>query len=126
MELADDDDQQHTAVEPVQQPVQQPHVIFPMANSGRLSLQKFNGLSTDNANRFLADFESYSVLHQLAGPANDARKVAAFHLHLAGPALTWFNALPPDQKNNWDQVLQVFVAHYIGNAQNNPALLAEA
>jgi hypothetical protein len=117
---------------PVNPPVDNPlyhavQPVLPVFNMAKISLPKFSGLSTENAERFLLDFQSYSTLNQLAGLANDARKVAAFHLHLTGPALTWFNALPAIQRDTWEHLELSFNAQYVLlNAQNNPALVAEA
>jgi hypothetical protein len=47
----------------------------------KLDLPKFGGLSSENARQFMADFESYATLKELA---QDNRIIAAFHLHLQG------------------------------------------
>jgi hypothetical protein len=54
------------------------------------SCRKFGGYPHENASQFIAEFESYATLHYIK-LCEDSRKIAAFHLHLSGPALTWFN-----------------------------------
>ncbi|CAC5423038.1 unnamed protein product [Mytilus coruscus] len=53
--------------------------------------RKFSAYPQDNAKGFFSEFESYALLHEL--PETDKRRIAAFHLHLKGPALTWYNSL---------------------------------
>ena len=62
----------------------------------------FSGYSNDNAKKFLSEFMSYALLHDLHD--YDGKKVAAFHLHLKGPALTRFNALSDFSKRKWESV----------------------
>ncbi len=62
----------------------------------RIQLPKFVGNSYDDAERFINTFEAFCVFNKLDG--NDQRKVAAFQLHIDGPALVWFNALDSVQK----------------------------
>ncbi|CAC5402261.1 unnamed protein product [Mytilus coruscus] len=56
--------------------------------------RKFAGYPKDNGTKFLREFESFCKLHEL--DILNEKTVAAFHLHLEGPALTWFNGLSPD------------------------------
>ena len=65
-------------------PVYFPTVPDSLNMASRVTLPKFSGFTMENASRFLTAFNSYATLYQLT---NDDRKVAAFHLHLAGPAL---------------------------------------
>ena len=60
------------------------------------SCRKFGGYPHEKASQFLAEFESYAILHNIM-PDEDARKIAVLHLHLCGPALTWFNSLGSDK-----------------------------
>ena len=91
--------------------------------SAKISVNKFKGLSGDNAEQFLLDFGSYATLHKLD---EDARKVAAFQLHLEGPALTWYNDVPDGKKKKWTDVEKTFRDAYINiDFATNPALLAE-
>ena len=59
----------------------------------------FSGYSQEIANTFLSEFESYALLHDISD--FDKRKIAAFHLHLKGPALTWFNTLSTTSRKSW-------------------------
>ena len=56
--------------------------------------RKFSRLPRENWAKFLREFESFSTLHEL-DEDDEARKLAAFHLHLQGPSLTWYNTLKP-------------------------------
>ncbi|CAC5407146.1 unnamed protein product [Mytilus coruscus] len=62
----------------------------------------FSGYPQDNAKMFLTEFESYALLHDLA--EQDKRRIAAFHLHLKGPALTWYNSLSDESKQSWQNI----------------------
>ena len=98
--------------------------VFNEMASFRISIPKFRGLSDSNPEQFLSDFCSYLTLHSLKG--DDARIIAAFQLHLEGPALTWFNNLPPSENRTWATVKQDFESKYINiDFSKNPALLAE-
>jgi len=90
-----------------------------------LRVNKFKGYSSENASKFLAEFQSYAVLNQLEGNNNQVRKIAAFQLHLDGPSFTWFVHLDNANKDTWDHVVEAFNNKYVlGN--NNPALITEA
>ena len=58
------------------------------------SCKKFSGYPKDNGLKFMKEYESFATLHEL--DEDDTRKLAAFHLHLQGPALTWYNGLSSD------------------------------
>ena len=66
---------------------------------------------------------SYALLHDLH--AYDGKKVAAFHLHLEGPALTWYNALSDFSKRKWESVQVVFEEKFINFANNNTMAMME-
>ena len=83
----------------------------------------FSGYSNDNAKKFLSEFMSYALLHDLH--AYDGKKVAAFHLHLKGPALTWYNALSDFSKRKWESVQVVFEEKFINFANNNTMAMME-
>ena len=51
----------------------------------------FSGYPHENALTFLQEFESYSLMFNL--DHDDSRKIAAFHLHLQGPARSWFDSI---------------------------------
>lgn len=45
--------------------------------------------------------------------APGSRKVAAFHMHLAGPALIWFYSLSSTDKQCWDTLVEKFREQYV-------------
>ena len=49
--------------------------------TGQIKLQKFSGYPTEDPERFLSDFCAYCTFND-----DDPRKLAAFQLHLEGPA----------------------------------------
>ena len=78
--------------------------------------KKFSGYPHENGNKFIKEFESFAILHELDDYEEDetvdeTRKLAAFHLHLQGPALTWFSGLAPEL--TWDNVKAQFIAKYV-------------
>jgi len=87
--------------------------------------RKYGGYAHENASQFLSEFESYAILHHIL-PGEDARKIAAFHLHLCGPAVTWFHALPSESKKDWKYFEQVFKAKYINIDIRSPTILIES
>jgi len=91
----------------------------------RMQIKRFEGLARDNSTRFLNDFESYCTYNQLNAEDQEARKVAAFYLHLNGPAITWINALPDTQKDTWAHLRTAFMLKYGYDDPNNPVLVAE-
>ena len=68
-----------------------PSIHFPFTTMSKLfKCRDFSGYPQDNAKGFLSAFEPYALLHDLE---SDKRRIAAFHLHLKGSALTWINSL---------------------------------
>lgn len=86
---------------------------------------KFSGLSTDNASRFLTDFEAYIQLYHLDDPLHD-RQVPTFYLLLHGPARIWFNSLPNATKNSWRSLRSAFRNKYIQLDASHPTLILES
>ncbi|CAC5399987.1 unnamed protein product [Mytilus coruscus] len=84
----------------------------------------FSGYPQDNAKRFLAEFESYALLHDLA--EQDKRRIAAFHLHLKGPALTWFNSLSDESKQSWQNIYVLFKEKYINFNLHSATVIMES
>ncbi|CAC5358751.1 unnamed protein product [Mytilus coruscus] len=41
--------------------------------------------------------------------------LAAFHLHLKGPALTWYNSLSDESKSDWKSVRILFKEKYVNS-----------
>lgn len=52
------------------------------------------------------------------------RKIAAFHIHLAGPALTWFQSLDTDTQTNWHSLEEAFNRQYIKKHGLDPSTIA--
>ena len=70
--------------------------------------------------KFLQEFESYLTL---SGVDQEQRIIAAFHLHLKGPARIWSHTLPT--RDNWATIKKSFNSEY-GNNVNDPRLITEA
>lgn len=87
-------------------------------------VKKFSGYMHEDANKFLNEFESYLVLSNIS--SDSGRAVAAFHLHLQGPALTWFQNIP--DKSSWQVVKQAFLAEYcdLTKLNNDPRYISES
>ena len=49
-------------------------------------IRKFSGFMHEDGPKFMQEFESYLTLSVID---NEQRVIAAFHLHLKGPVLTW-------------------------------------
>jgi hypothetical protein len=64
---------------------------------------EFYGYPQDNGNKFLTEFESFTTLHDLSD-YQDKRMLVAYHLHLRGPALIWFNSLSEKRTANFRNV----------------------
>ena len=56
-----------------------------------MHVKKFSGYTTDDAEQFLSDFEAYVIFTKL--DLNEQRRIAAFQLHLCGPAQVWYSSL---------------------------------
>ena len=89
------------------------------SDSARITLRKFSGYPAEDPARFLSDFQAYCTICRIND--TDGRKVAAFQLHLQGPANTWFNCLEDDDKADWDNLAAAFEINYC--AENNTQIL---
>lgn len=85
-------------------------------------IPKFYGYMHENADKFIREFESFLVLSNINYDTEPHRAIAAFHLHLKGPALTWFSTLT--DKSSWDTVRIAFSSEF-SNA-NDPMYIAES
>ena len=55
---------------------------------------------------------------------SDKRRIAAFHLHLRGPALSWFSALSDEAKRSWDTIIVLFKEKYVNvNWQSSKVMM---
>lgn len=86
---------------------------------------KFSGYPYENAERFIREFESFAALHELDDDDETVRKLAAFHLHLKGPALTWYNSLGVNEDSTWVNIRQEFTAKYIRLDWQHPSVVVE-
>ena len=98
-------------------PPQSDSVMF-----GKISLKRFSGYPTEDAERFLSNFKAYATFNKLE--TNDRRQAAAFQLHLEGPAQSWFASLDDDITRHWDSLCAAFRQKYI-SSDNRPILLVE-
>ncbi|CAC5399301.1 unnamed protein product [Mytilus coruscus] len=87
--------------------------------------RKFGGYPHENAAIFISEFESYATLHNIS-PLDDNRKIASLHLHLTGPALTWFNALSSEHKSSWDSIVELFQTKYFDLDWQSPTLMLDS
>ena len=86
--------------------------------------REFSGYPQDNAKGFFSEFESYALLHEL--PETDKRRIAAFHLHLKGPALTWYNSLSDESKSSWITICVLFKEKYINFSWQSATVIMES
>ncbi|VDI55297.1 Hypothetical predicted protein [Mytilus galloprovincialis] len=87
--------------------------------------RKFGGYPHENAALFIAEFESYATLHNIS-PLDDNRIIAALHLHLTGPALTWFNSLSSENKASWEAIVHLFKDKYVDLDWQNPTVMLDS
>ncbi|CAC5377308.1 unnamed protein product [Mytilus coruscus] len=86
--------------------------------------REFSGYPPDNAKGFFSEFESYALLREL--PETDKRRIAAFHLHLKGPALTWYNSLSDESKSSWITICVLFKEKYINFSWQSATVIMES
>lgn len=91
--------------------------------SDKVSLKKISGFSSENGKNFLMEFESFCLYQNLT---TDDRRVAAFHLHLSGPALIWFNSLEIPVKRTWFALKNSFTEQYAKQGMFDPDMVAES
>ena len=91
----------------------------PVMDTGRIALRKFYGYPSEDPDQFLLDFEAYCTFSRIVN--DDCRKVAAFQLHLQGPAQTWFCCLDAEERCSWESVKTSFQDKYC--IENNPPVL---
>ena len=83
--------------------------------------RELNGYPNENGKNFLDEFESFAVLNDLT---SNKRRIAAFHLQLQGPALTWFLSLSELARNSWDMIIVLFKEKYINfNWQSSTVMI---
>ena len=89
---------------------------------GKISLKRFSGYPTEDAERFLSIFKAYATFNKLE--TNYRRQAAACQLHLEGPAQSWFASLDDDITCHWDSLCAAFRQKYI-SSDNGPILQVE-
>lgn len=89
---------------------------------GLVKCSEFYGYPQNNGNKFLTEFESFATLHDL-GDEEGKRMLAAFHLHLRGPALTWFNSLTEESRSNWEYVKILFKEKFVNFSGHGASVL---
>lgn len=57
----------------------------------KINYKNVSGYPHENGAKFISEFESYAILLKVC--EDEHRKIVAFHLHLQGPELTWFNCI---------------------------------
>ena len=98
-------------------------VDFMMAKN--IQCSKFSGYAHENPEKFINEFQSYSTFLNLN--SDDNRKIAAFHLHLQGPALVWFNSINDDSvQHDWSALLAAFKARFLLLDGQSPVMLLES
>lgn len=85
--------------------------------------EPFYGYSTENAAKLLSALRSYCTLQNRI---DDKRTIAAFHLHLRGPALIWFNTLNESKIILWTVLQGAFQNRYISRDISDPSIIAES
>ena len=88
-----------------------------------VKISNFHGFSNENGQKYLEEFESYCTFN---GLHDDDRRVAAFHLHLKGPALVWFSALDLKVKQTWLGVCSKFKEQYCSVNMFDANMVAES
>lgn len=83
-------------------------------DSQKIHITRFSGHVHEDPQKFLDELDSYLILHGIKVTSTD-RKCAAFHLHLQGPALSWYQRLADTVKYNWNNLRAAFLAQYNNN-----------
>lgn len=106
-------------------PGQSPFIVIPPI-SDRVPMRKFGGYTHEEGTKFLEEFESYITFNGLHFDPSPQRKIAAFHMHLIGPARVWFHALDSASKSSWTELEKAFREKYTVTDSLDPALLVES
>lgn len=72
---------------------------------------QFPGHSHEDPIKILDELDSYRILHGIKMNATD-QGCAAWHLHLTGPALSWYQRLDDQVKYNWQALRNAFLQRY--------------
>jgi len=106
------------------------HIPVPIPSLNKdITVPIFSGYAHENSERFMSEFTSYMTYQGLDIPEHENRLIAAFHLHLAGPARVWFSTLQTKVTGSltWQKLFMAFKSEYINNNYyNNPNLLVQS
>ena len=80
-------------------------------NSILTYMNRYTGLSKENAQDFLKRFEKYCGFLDIA----DEKKVDTFSVLLSGPASIWYDELEDTQKDTWEHLGNAYKERYIEN-----------
>ena len=95
-----------------------------LSNMTSYKLPKFSGLSEGSLSpeNFLSTFLSFLAVQKFD---TDSQKIAAFHLHLDGDALSWFHNLSGDRKDTWSKLQSAFKSRFQElNSRNAPDMVS--
>ena len=81
----------------------------PMKNIPLSALPNFHGLSNEDPDEFLLEFD---ILCRSYDYISDIQKLKAFPATLKGKALRWFMSLGCDSITKWNQMKQAFLNKY--------------
>jgi len=85
-----------------------------LTSSPKVTLHKFSGYSQEDPDKFLTELDSYCTFNNIF---DDTRKLAAFHLHLQGPSLVWYNTVDKFYKASWVNLEYQFRHEYGHHAE---------
>ena len=93
------------------------------AMAASFKIERFSGLNCGiSPANFLNMFSSYVTVQSLN---SDKQKIAAFHLHLQGEAMSWFSGLSQEETDTWGHVQTAFRIRFIeNNIQNEPDMIS--
>ena len=109
---------------PTSYPVDYPKYPTSKTMTSLAKCRDFSGYPQDNPRTFLSEFESYALLHELS--EHDPRRIAAFHLHLKGPALVWFNSLSDAARKSWTHISILFKEKYVNFNWQSATVIMES
>jgi len=87
------------------------NIIINMDLPANINISPFSGLNSEESTIFLENFGSLCLVKNIN---DNNRRKALFHLHLTGPARSWYNALQENQKDTWEHLEESFNARYGG------------
>ena len=82
---------------------------YPMKNIPLSTLPNFHGLSSEDPDEFLFEF---NILYRSYDYVSDIQKLKVFPTTLKGKALRWFMSLGQDSITTWNQMKKAFPNKY--------------